>query len=152
MLNFLSGVPVIGEIIVAIAAAVAAFLLIRKVVILPAITFLKRVNGGMDTLLGYEAVLDPGSGKQLKEATPPLALRVDTLEEALTVLVENQSKMITVHERITALEEWRMKHVTWSEDVLKDVQQTNIDWQKEHEALHLLSHEVATGINKAPSP
>ena len=142
LLDLVLALPTLGKFLVAFAAALAAFLLIRKVVIKPVMAFVNRIYSGMDTLLGYPAVMDPGSGKELKPPTPALALRVDTLEEAMNKLIDQQEKMLGINERLLNLEAWRKEHAEWSEQWVREIQDTNTTWQKEHEALHLLSHEI----------
>lgn len=148
MLSLIPYVPALLEFIILLAAAVAGFITLKKTVYNPLREFSNKVNSGMDTLLGYPAVLDPGSGKELKAPTPPLALRVDSLEEAMNRLLDLQEKQIGFSERLLDLENWRKEHMQWSEATIKQVQENTISWQKEHEVVHLLSHETAQEIKR----
>lgn len=148
MLDLITQVPGWMELVILLAAFIGAVIAIKKTVYNPIKQFNAKVNAGMDTLLGYPAVHDPGSGRQLKAATPALALRVETLEDAMHKLIDNQERLLSVTERLQSLEEWRINHIQWSEEMVKEVHEASQQWQKEHEAMHLLSHETAKEINK----
>ena len=148
MLSLIPHVPAFLEFIILLAAAVGGFIALKKSVYNPIKKFSNRVNSGMDTLLGYPAVHDPGSGKELKPPTPPLALRVDTLEEAMNRLLALQEKQVGFNERLLNLEQWRKEHQEFSEAKWQSVHDENVTWQKEHEAVHLLSHETAQQIKR----
>ena len=101
MIDKLDGVPAVLEVLLLLlttaAAAWGAWLAIYR----PMRRHFERVNAGMDTLLGYPAVKDPGSGREIQPATPPLAARVYDLEEtnkkmadALEVLAANQHQLL----------------------------------------------------------
>lgn len=99
--DWFSGVPPVLELAVLVASAVAALFALYKTVYTPIRHHFNRVNAGMDTLLGYPAVKDPGSGREIQAATPPLAARVYDLEEtnkqmasALGVLADNQQRIL----------------------------------------------------------
>lgn len=103
MIDRLDGVPPLLEVfllvVTAAGAAWGAWLAIYK----PLSRHFDRVNAGMDTLLGYPAVKDPGSGREIQPATPPLAARVYDLEEtnkkmadALEVLAANQHQLLHI--------------------------------------------------------
>lgn len=149
MRELLNHLPLWGNALVGTAAALAAFMLIRKVIIKPVMAFVNRINSGMDTLLGYGAVLDPGSGKQLKPPTPALALRVDTLEEAMNRLIDQQEKMLDINGRLLELEQWRKDHEVWSEEQMRQLHEADIAWKKEHEAMHVLAHDIGQQVGKA---
>lgn len=70
----------------------------------------KKLEAGMDSLLGYGPVLDPATGVVLKEATPSLAVRVDTIEGAIMSLAETQRMLADLHVRVEHVESWRDMH------------------------------------------
>lgn len=98
MINELVSIPL--EVVALAGAAVGASLTVYRFVIRPVLAWGHKVNSGMDTLLGYPPVLDPGSGRVLKAATPALAQRVEAVEEATLLLAQ-------VLARLEALETWR---------------------------------------------
>ena len=101
MINHLDDVPPMLELfLLAVTAGGTAWALWLGVY-KPIRGHMTRVNAGMDTLLGYPAVKDPGSGREIQPATPPLAARVYDLEEtnkkmadALEVLAANQHQLL----------------------------------------------------------
>lgn len=99
--NWFDKVPATLEFIALLAGAVTAFFVLKKAVYEPIKRHFDRVNAGMETLLGYDEVKDPGSGRVIQAATPPLALRVYDLEQtnkaiadALTTMAQNQHDLI----------------------------------------------------------
>jgi hypothetical protein len=128
MLNWLSGVPALLELLILVLTAAGLVWGAWRGIYGPAKRHFNRVNAGMDTLLGYPAVNDPGSGREIQPATPPLAARVYDLEdtnkrmvEALSVLADNQQRLMRLEssweerERlgeqiITEWVEWRTAH------------------------------------------
>lgn len=103
----MSPTAIIG-VVVLLGSGVTALGVLWKFVIKPVARFTKRINSGMDTLLGYPEVTDPGSGTVLKAPTPPLAHRVEKVEQAVLLLTET-------NERILKLEQLHKEHVAWSE-------------------------------------
>lgn len=150
MWSWISGLPGALEYLVLIASAVVAVITIYKFAVKPVLAWGKKVNSGMDTLLGYPAVTDPGSGKELKPPTPALALRVDSLEDAMHRLLDLQEGQVGFNARLLELELWRKEHAEWSEQWVKEIQDSNTTWQKEHETLHLMAHETAQELKKTP--
>lgn len=143
MFDWITNVPPFFEFVILLAGFIAAVLAIYKTVVKPARKFLKRWDSAMDTLVGYPAVLDPGTGKELQPPTPPMAQRVATLEDAMTKLLDLQERQMGFNERLLELELWRKEHMQWSEGTVREIQEANIAWQKEHETMHLLAHETA---------
>lgn len=99
----MDGVPWALELLVLLSAAVGALFALHRTVYLPTKRHFARVNAGMDTLLGYPAVKDPGSGREIQPATPPLAARVYDLEQAnmkmadaMTLLADNQQRILAL--------------------------------------------------------
>lgn len=135
-------------IVLGAAAFVTAIGVIWKMVCKPILVWGKRVNNGMDSLLGYGPVTDPGTGKQLQAPTPPMAQRVADLEDAVTRMIDLQEKQQGFNERLLELELWRKEHMQFSEDKWKEMQQDQIEWRKEHEAMHLLAHETGVEVAK----
>lgn len=100
-MNHLKDVPAALEIFLLVVTAAGAAWALWLGVYKPVRRHMTRVNAGMDTLLGYPAVQDPGSGREIQPATPPLAARVYDLEEtnkkmadALEVLAANQHQLL----------------------------------------------------------
>lgn len=147
-------VPAGLELLVLLAAAVAALFAINKAVIKPLRTAWKKWNAAVDSLVGgHDAVLDPDNPDNvLKPATKPLTQRVAGLEDAMNKLLDMQEKQLGINERLLSLEEWRKNHETWSEEIVQNLQTEMLTWQKEHEAMHLLSHETAQQIAKNDTP
>ena len=117
------------NLIIMLGGAAAVIFGLWKSVIKPAKGLYNKVNSGMDTLLGYPPVLDPGSGKELKPATPALALRVDNLEEAQTSIAQAVASMAHTNELVMELQK------RWDE---RDKVGTQIvkewtDWRNAHE-------------------
>lgn len=79
--------------------------------------FGSKVESGMDSLLGYGAILDPATGAVLKEATPSMAIRVDKIESAILSLAETQRQIVEINVRLTSMEEWRETHTAWSDSI-----------------------------------
>ena len=131
MLQWIPQVPAFFELVILVAGFVAAVYALKKGVYNPIRDAVGKLNRGMDTLLGYGAVLDPASGKEIQPPTPPLAERVNTLEDAVHKLVDFQALQIAHTERIEAFDQR-----------LNRLESNSTQWQKEHEALHLLSHEI----------
>lgn len=103
MLNVIGSVPGILEFIVLLAAAVGGFFALKKYVYAPIKKHFKTVDAGMTTLLGYPEVKDPGSGRTIQPATPPLSARVYDLEatnkkmaDALEIIAENQKTILRI--------------------------------------------------------
>lgn len=125
MTAFISGIPEALTFVVLLAAAVGAVYTLWRQVIKPTLQFAAKVNSGMDALLGYPEVLDPGSGDQLKAATPPMAQRVAALEDAFNRILDLQESQLGLVERLTSLEQWKSAHTAES-----------IQWRQEHNLLH----------------
>lgn len=112
--------PVVGTImgVLGLIGAVSPF--IRK-----AIKRTRELNAkleaGMDSLLGYGPVLDPATGTVLKQATPSMAVRVDTIEDAIKTMAETQLVMAELTVRMNHMEEWRGQHETWSQHQLDEL-------------------------------
>lgn len=75
----------------------------------------RKLDAGMDSLLGYGAIHDPATGAVLKEATPSMAVRVDTIEQAILSLAETHRQLTDLNVRLNTMEEWREHHMAWSE-------------------------------------
>lgn len=111
----------------------------------------ERVNRGMDTLLGYPPVLDPGSDREIQPATPPLASRVWDLEqthvqmvEALKTLADNQQRLLDLREE---LDERRKTGDLFLEDFAKwraNVESRFKKWATEQDAMGALIREQIT--------
>lgn len=96
-------------IVVALGGAAGVLGALWRYVLKPARERGRRLDQGLDTLLGYPPVVDPGSGRELQPATPPLATRVYDLEEtnrkmadALETIAANQRTLIALEERFEA--------------------------------------------------
>lgn len=107
--NWFESIPAVIELFLLLAAGGSAAWGIWMGVYKPLRRHFNRVNAGMDTLLGYPAVKDPGSGREIQPATPPLAARVYDLEEtnkkmaeALEVLASNQRQILQLQEEMDA--------------------------------------------------
>lgn len=128
MPEWFPAVPGVLGFIVLIGAAIAAGVTIKKYVVDPVRQFNVKVNKGMDSLLGYAAVTDPATGREIQPATPPIADRVYDLEqtfkkvaEALDAIAQNQRAVIELQARwdeqnkageqiIREWTEWRKAH------------------------------------------
>ncbi len=117
---------IVVSIIIGLAALITAVTVIWKKVLKPIIAWFKKINRGMDSLLGYPEVLDR-DGSVLKEETPMLAKRVRAVEEAVLALTENTK----------ALTDWARRL-----DYLERQVAAFLTWQKEHEALHTVIAET----------
>lgn len=148
MFDWISHVPPVLEFIILVAAAVAALFALHKTVLKPLKKVYNKWDKAMDLLVGYPAIHDR-NGKELKPPTPPLAHRVDALEEAMHRLIDINESMLSINERVLALEEWQKVHAEWSEQWVNSIQEENRTWQKEHEAMHLLAHETAIEVKKS---
>lgn len=126
--GWLDSIPGALEFLVLLAAGISALLIVKKYVYHPIKYHMDRVNRGMDTLLGYPAVVDPGTGLEIQPETPALAMRVWNLElnnakvaDALQTIAENQKELVELQaimdERksqgeqiIQEWTQWRMQH------------------------------------------
>jgi hypothetical protein len=79
--------------------------------------FKRKLEAGMDSLLGYPAITDPSTGTILKEATPSLAIRVDKIETAILSLAETNAQIVQLNVRMTDIEHWRETHQAWSDSI-----------------------------------
>jgi hypothetical protein len=95
--------------------------------------FKKKVEAGMDSLLGYGPITDPATGAILKEATPSLAIRVDKIETAILSLAETQRQIVEINSRLTNMEEWREQHQAWSDSIHPHPPQIVQNFGSEHQ-------------------
>jgi hypothetical protein len=95
--------------------------------------FKKKVEAGMDSLLGYGPITDPATGAVLKEATPSLAIRVDKIETAILSLAETQRQIVEINSRLTNMEEWREQHQAWSDSIHPHPPQIVQNFGSEHQ-------------------
>lgn len=117
LLGFLSSIdPTVGTIIGIITLIGLLIVPVRK--LYRCIRRLSnKLESGMDSLNGYGAIVDPTTGKVLKEATPSMAIRVDMIEQAILTLAETQRQITELNLRLTHMEEWREVHQTWSDSL-----------------------------------
>lgn len=146
--HWLKNLPDIAQAVIVISAFIGAALGIYKKVYLPVSRQLLRFNSGLDTLLGYPAVHDPGTGRELQAATPPLANRVFTLEEtnrdisqALTKLADNQEVLAHIQEEMEARkkveDQFRQDFQVWQARVDSKL----ATWVSEQDALAAAIHD-----------
>lgn len=129
MLNFIPSVPVFIEWVILLAAFVAALYALKKTVYDPVKKFNTKVNRGMDTLLGYGAVLDPASGREIQAATPPLANRVYQLEQANSQIADALTTLAATSKAVVDLQsQWEDR-----EKAAADVINAWTDWREHHE-------------------
>lgn len=158
------GIPPVLEIIILIAAAVGAVYTLHKTVWKPLKHVYQRWNSGMDTLLGYDAVKDPGTGKEIQPRTLPLAHRVWELEqtnkkvaEALEVLAQNQTIVVDLQNKWDEREKtgnaiiaewtaWRDAHELETQERHQQVMEWEV-WRSEQQSLWELvrTHFVLEG-------
>ena len=77
---------------------------VYKYVWKPVKAFHQKVSRGMDTLLGYGAVVDPATGRVIQADTPPLANRVYDLEEAFKQVSNAVKQSTTTHNELLKLQ------------------------------------------------
>ena len=77
---------------------------VYKYVWKPVRSFNEKINRGMDTLLGYDAVKDPATGREIQKRTPPLANRVFDLEEAIVKIGAAMETFAKTHNLVVELE------------------------------------------------
>ena len=129
--------------IISIAAVLSALALIYKFVLIPTRRWFHKLDSGVNSILGYPAVTDPGTGLVIQPTTEPMAVRVKRLEdaalqtaEALTKIADNHGSLIRLetglseltarfetHERETY--QWMQRHTEFSEQ-----------WTTQHEQEH----------------
>jgi hypothetical protein len=105
-MDIIEGLPIYLDLIILLGGAGTVVATFYRFVLLPSRRHFNRVNAGMDTLLGYPAVKDPGSGREIQPATPPLAARVYDLEatnakmaDALEVIAHNQKTILAMEQQ-----------------------------------------------------
>lgn len=140
--DWLPRVPAALDLLIAVGGSLAALGIIYRFAWKPIRAGLAKANQAADSMLGYPEVVDPGTGRVIQQATPPMAHRVYALEEANTktahaleavaealTLVTDLQRRFEDHERQSHL--WWREHEEWAQN-----------WIKDHEALHLLSAEA----------
>lgn len=137
--------PDVLQFVVLLAAAITAVTIFHKYVGSPLLKWFRKLDAGVDSILGYGPVLDPGTGAVIQEETEPLAVRVRRLEdahvtaaEALRQIAQNQGMLLNFDERLLSLNE--------------RVEQADSEfraWVREHEAFSrqwVMAHEDAHGM------
>src|SRR5689334_18830515 len=99
--NAAEWVITVGAVLTAVGIIAAA---VFKYVWRPVRAFNEKINRGMDTLLGYQAVTDPATGRVIQPDTPPLANRVYDLEEAITKIGVAMETFAKTHDLVIELE------------------------------------------------
>jgi hypothetical protein len=128
-INLFKHVPAGIEFLILLAAGVTALYTLHKYVWKPLRSFHVKVNRGMDTLLGYAAVEDPATGRQIQPATPPLANRVYELEQANGKIADALTTLTTIQKDVVKLEKaWQKRE----SDGMQIIQEWT-DWRKHHE-------------------
>lgn len=129
MLDWFDGIPPALEGVCLVAAAVAAVIALYRTVYCPIRRHFRRVNAGMDTLLGYPEVTDPGSGRVIQDATPPLALRVYDLEQTNSKMADALATLALNQQRLTKLE------AAWEERerLGRQIVEEWMEWRTAHE-------------------
>ena len=133
------------EVIILLAATLAALATIHKFLYKPVRAFFKKVSASSDTLLGYDEIVDHTTGEVLQQSTPPLANRVFSLEkaqlqtaEALEKIANAIERMGEMDDRIMALAERLEKHEHESHEWNRQHEQYTRQWIDEHNALHVM--------------
>jgi hypothetical protein len=118
-MSWITSVPGMFITLAALAGALAA---LHKLVWKPIKGVFTKWNSAMDTLVGYPAVTDPGSGTILKPATPPLAKRVESVEQAVVML--------------TQIDKTLTEHISWSEEWTASVNERLSILEKENKLIN----------------
>jgi|SRR6478735_6061948 len=128
MMGLIASLPMLAQIIIVTAAVVTAIGVIYKFVWKPIKSVFEKWNSAMDSLVGYPAIHDR-SGTQLKAATPALANRVESLEEAFTIMANTQSKLLDLERDLASISD----QLKQREQVGMEIIQEWTDWRKTHE-------------------
>jgi len=141
--DWLPHVPAVLDIIVLVGAAVLAWVTIKKYIVKPIGSKFKKVDRAIDSVLGYPAIVDKGTGREIQPATPSMAERVKDLEDAhirianaMESMAKTQQEMLVVSQKVVDLSirfdaheqeshKWQQDHEAWTRN-----------WIDEHNGLH----------------
>ena len=147
--DWLPHLPGVLDFVIAVGGFLVALGLIGKFVVRPMFAQGRKFNQAADTMLGYPEVKDPGTGRVIQVATPPLAHRVYELEsaaikmaDAMMSIAETQREILELTTRIgdlqVAFEEHEQTAHAWVQQHDEQFQ----TWIREHEALHTIVAEA----------
>ena len=144
MFTWIPAVPYGLEIIILIGGAVSVIYGAYRTVWKPLKGFKKKVVEAVDSLTGFDPIMDPASGKELKPATPPLSHRVSNLEDAFSTMIQTQNDIVGLQrdlstisvqlQDMTKVQEERMEQGT------KIIEDWTI-WREEQDSLTKLIRE-----------
>lgn len=129
LLALIPGIGAALNWVVLIAAAVAAMFAIYKTVIQPVRRWYNKWDNGMDTLVGYPAITDK-TGTQLKAPTPPLANRVEALEQTILIVANTQNKLSDLERDLASISVQLQQNAEQGTAIIDEW----TEWRRHHEA------------------
>lgn len=147
--DWLPHVPAVMDLIVAVGGVLLAIGVIYKLVYLPLASQFTKFNRAADSMLGYPEVKDPGTGRVIQKATPPIGHRVFELEsaairmaDAMESIAETQRETLALAQHMRELQERFEEHEQESHARWLEHEQWSQTWIGEHEALHMIVAET----------
>lgn len=125
--------------VITVGAVLSAWALMYKFIWLPTRRWFTKLDSGVNSILGYGPVVDPGTGLVLQAETEPLAVRVKRLEDvqaqtadALSRLAENNDQLA----RIQLGQDEMRQELASLRNELESHLQFSQEWLHQHEQEH----------------
>lgn len=78
-----------------------------------------KFNSATETILGREEILHPDTGHVIVPATPSLGQRIGGLEQTIVTLVETQTQVADLHQKVDTMSMAFHNHVNQSDESQK---------------------------------
>jgi len=125
--------------VITVGAVLSAWALMYKFIWLPTQRWFTKLDAGVNSILGYGPVVDPGTGLVLQAETEPLAVRVKRLEDVQAQTADALSRLAENHDqlaRIQASQDDLKSAIEGLREEFEGHLQLSQDWIHQHEQEH----------------